>query len=146
MKRFFYLAALILISACSPAPTDGPAPVVWDRDACERCRMVLSDRHYAAQIRLGAQQVHKFDDLGCAVLWLEQQPDKNNPDTQIWVNDHQSGEWLNARTAFYVLGKTTPMDYGLGASAQTRPDSLNFDQARAHILAKEANNQHKHLH
>jgi len=88
--------------------------------------MVLSDRHYGAQIRVPPGEgrkwgkVYKFDDIGCAVLWMDQQPWKEGPAIEIWVADHRDGQWLDARSAYYVTGKTTPMEYGLGASGIPR--------------------------
>ena len=67
--------AVLLLAACSGDAGKGPVGVKWDRDACERCRMVISDRQHAAQIRYfpdeGRSRVVKFDDFGCAVLWLD---------------------------------------------------------------------------
>lgn len=145
--RIALLLSSILIAACGESKRDGPAEVTWDRDACERCRMVLSDRHYAAQIRGGPKrEAFKFDDLGCAVIWLEQQAWKDAPATQIWVDDYETGAWLNARTAFYQPGQTTPMDYGLGATPQKTEGTLDFAAAKAEILDKEAQSRHHHHH
>ncbi len=152
MKRILLLTFGLLLTACGTGDNSGPANVTWDRDACERCRMVLSDRHYAAQIvrqsgRGGEhQQVFKFDDLGCAVIWLEQQSWKDAPDTHIWVNDYHSGAWLNARTAFYLPAQNTPMDYGLGATTQPSDNTLDFAAAKTAILGKDAQSQHHHHH
>ena len=78
-----------------------------------------------------------FDDLGCAVVWLDQQPWGNDPDVEIWINDHQSGTWIDARSARYLPGQITPMEYGLGArpafDADADAETLSFEQARAHI-------------
>ncbi len=127
---------LALLSACSE-PQTGPAEVRWDRDICERCRMVLSDPHFAAQIRYfppgKRSQVAKFDDIGCAVLWLREQPWKDDPKTEIWVADYRNKNWIDARSASYVRLKTSPMEYGLGAQPESTPGALTFDQAIAHI-------------
>ena len=139
--RVYWLASLILLalSACSNDPGAGPKEVKWDRDACERCRMILSDRHFAAQIRYLPQgkkrsKVLKFDDIGCATLWLEDKPWKDDPKIEIWVVDHQTGEWIDARTATYVKGKITPMEYGLGAQLAPTEDGLDYTQAKQHIV------------
>jgi nitrous oxide reductase accessory protein NosL len=126
---------VILLAACSNDPGSGPVDVKWDRDTCVRCRMVVSDPHFAAQIRhqpAGKRsRVEAFDDIGCAVLWLDQQDFKDDPSTEIWVADYRSGDWLDARTATYVPQNTTPMEYGLGA--HPGHDGMDFEQARAHI-------------
>ena len=130
---------LLLLSACGGAPDTGPAEVKWDRTTCERCRMVVSDRKHAAQVRYLPEnkkrsRVMHFDDIGCAVIWLEDKPWKDDPKTEIWVTDRHTGEWLDARSATYIKGDLTPMEYGLGAQAESASDGLDFEQASAHIF------------
>jgi len=136
------LSMLSLLSACSKEAETGPGKVRWDRETCERCLMAVGDRNFAAQIRGGQPgeetQLHKFDDLGCAVIWLDQQSWKDSPKTEIWVNDFKTGEWIDARGAAYVKDQLSPMNYGLGAQLQATPDSLDFKQARKHIYDIEA--------
>lgn len=128
---------LIALSGCSGDPGTGPVEIKWDRDVCKRCNMVLSDRNHAAQIRFQnadtRQTVWKFDDLGCALLWLDKQPWRDDPGVEIWVSEHASGNWIDARTAHYVPGQLTPMEYGLGAQTEPTADTLSFAQARSHI-------------
>jgi len=132
---------VLLLLGCSGDPGKGPLEVKWDRDACERCRMVLSDRAYAAQVRFFPEEsrskVFKFDDIGCAVLWLEDKPWSRDPKTEIWVRDRLSDQWIDARTAVYIKGRVTPMEYGLGAQSQADPNGMDFAQARSHIAEVE---------
>ena len=115
--------------------------------------MAVSDRHYSAQVRGGAvgqrTRLYKFDDIGCAVVWLDGQPWKDDARTEIWVTDQSSGEWIDARLASYETGKVTPMDYGLGAQREALPGGMDFNQARKHIYAEDARKQMHgkgHLH
>ena len=58
-------AALLVTLAlgCSRGDSDGPAAITWDRDVCKSCSMVISDRHFAAQVRGGPKNaVAKFSD------------------------------------------------------------------------------------
>lgn len=145
ISRFVRLLAglmLLFLAACSVDPGSGPADVKWDRDACERCRMVLSDRHHSAQVRYfppdkKRSRVMKFDDIGCALIWLEEQPWKDDPKTQIWVADRNGAGWIDARTATYIKGDITPMEYGLGAQAEAVEGGLDFAQAKAHVFEVE---------
>ena len=131
------LISLIFLSACSKEADTGAADIRWDRETCERCLMAVGDRRFAAQIRGGespeSKKLYKFDDLGCAVLWLDQQTWKDNPLTEIWVTDFQTEQWIDARSAHYVKDQLSPMNYGLGAQTEAAPDSLDFSQARLHI-------------
>ena len=125
------------LAACSRDSGHGPIKVHWDRDTCKRCNMALSDRHYAAQVRGGPKhEAFKFDDVGCALFWLREQPWAEAADTEIWVNDFRSGEWLDARRAHYVAGKTTPMSYGYGALEKPEAGSVDFAAMKADILAR----------
>lgn len=130
--------AAMMQAACSTDPGTGPAEVKWDRTSCERCRMVLSDRHFAAQVRYLPEgkertKVVQFDDIGCAMLWLQNQSWKDDPRTEIWVADLNTGDWIDARSASYVKQQRTPMEYGLGAQRQAVAGALDFEQANAHI-------------
>lgn len=132
------IAATALLLGCSGDPGTGPVEVKWDRDICTRCNMVLSDREHSAQVRYTPgdgkrSQVRKFDDLGCAVLWLDQQPWRTESGVEIWVTDHRNGQWIDARNAFYVTGRHTSMQYGLGAQTGETADTLDFARARDHI-------------
>ncbi len=129
--------SLLLLSACGGGQDTGTVEVRWDQDICERCRMMLSEPHFAAQIRYFPKgkrsKVLKFDDIGCAVTWLEDKSWKNDNRTEIWVADHRSGEWINAKTASYMTKSSTPMGYGLGAQQEANEAGLNFEQAKIHI-------------
>jgi copper chaperone NosL len=151
--RSLVLALLALalpgLTACSRDPGTGPVAVKWDRQTCERCRMVLSDHEHAAEIRVkesdGRSKVHFFNDIGCAVLWLEDKPFRDAPGTEIWVTDWRTGDWIDARKAHYVVGQVTPMAYGLGAQAEPAQDAMTFDQAKAHIVKVERDVHSKHM-
>ncbi len=62
----------LLAAACTGQGKDGPVEVKFDRDACRACSMIISDRHFVAEVRGGERrEVSKFDDIGCALKWLD---------------------------------------------------------------------------
>ena len=131
---------LLLLGGCSGEPDTGPGKVRWDRETCERCAMAISDPKYSAQVRVPAgkkTKLYKFDDIGCAVIWLDQQPFSKDPRVEIWVNDYHTEDWIAARKAWYVPGKVTPMGYGLGATTKKEPGAMDFQAARKHIYEVE---------
>ncbi len=137
----------LLLGGCSRAPDTGPGEVRWDRDTCARCAMAISDPKFSAQVRVhppqGRSRLYKFDDIGCAVIWLDEHKLADDPKVEIWVNDYHSGDWLDARKAWYVPGQITPMGYGLGATARKEPGAMDFAAARRHIYQVEKT---YHLH
>jgi len=137
----------LLLTACGEDQTTGAEKVRWDREICARCAMAVSDRNYSAQVRGGRKdkrsKVYKFDDLGCAVIWLDKQNWKDDPRTEIWVNNHKDGKWINAKTAWYVKMNNTPMDYGLGAQTEKVEGALSYEEATVHIYkVEEGFNRH----
>jgi hypothetical protein len=73
------------------------------------------------------------------VIWLDKQLWKDDPRTEIWVNDHESGDWIDASKAWYLTGKTTPMDYGLAAQLAKVEGALNYQEAVEEVYKREAN-------
>jgi len=136
-----FLFALVLFAGCAGGEDTGPAEVRWDRDICDRCSMALSDRDYAAQIKGGPAggktKYFLFDDFGCAVIWLGQQPWQNDARTAMWVKATDNGEWLDMKTAWYVAGHRTPMDYGLGALSEKIDQAMDYGQAVEHVHTRD---------
>jgi len=90
--------------------------VHWDRDMCERCKMVVSDRHYTVQvINPKTNKSYMFDDIGCAVLWFIEEQIPWEKDAVVWINDAKDGKWIDAKKAYYDDGNVTPMAFGLAA-------------------------------
>ena len=142
MKRRTFLftvpaGVFVSLAGCGGQPSSGPVEIKWDRDGCTRCGMAISDKLYAAQIRdPQSKKVYKFDDFGCAVFWSEHQPWSSDPRTEFWVADSRDGRWLEARKAYFVSCKRTPMAYGFGAVAEKAEGSVTFDEAKKLVLAK----------
>jgi len=154
-RRRFLLAGFALsplaaaaLSACARPESwpEGMRPIKWDRDPCAQCGMVISDRRFAAELCGSANNaVFKFDDIGCAVFWLRDKagdyPWSADPATRLWVADMASQDggviWLDARAARYAPGKTSPMGYNFGASAEAQAGAVDFQTMRQHVLAGE---------
>ena len=136
-----YLATALgaVLAGCSREPLTGPAEIKWDRDTCERCSMVISERPYAVQIRDPMKKVHKFDDFGCAVVWKEHQT-FSDAESEFWAVDARAepagSQWLDARKAAYLGGKHSPMGYGFAAVAAGTAEALSYAEARKAVLVK----------
>ena len=125
--------ALALATACGGEPETGPGRVSWDRDACERCQMALSDRSFATQLRTGDGHLHRFDDVGCALIW---ERDQGADVTEVWVRELEGDAWLDGREARFVKVRNSPMGYGFGAR-RSAPEGLDLETVRGRILAME---------
>lgn len=138
-----WLLIVLMLSVFAGCQEDslekGMKTVHWDRDICERCKMIISERKFAVQIQNPkTQQTYMFDDLGCAVVWFKEENLEWFSEAKIWINDAVSGQWLNAKEAIYVPDTLTPMGYGLSAYSKKtiveNSKNLTFDQAVEKIL------------
>jgi len=129
---------LLVLTACGGKPKDKTAlhDVHWDRDMCERCKMVTSDRHHAAQvINPQTGRSYMFDDIGCVTLWFEDEQIPWKKEAKIWITDIKTGQWIDARTAYYDTNNITPMAYGFGAHAHKEDIKAGEEIVRFDALA-----------
>jgi hypothetical protein len=119
--------------------------VAWDRDVCSRCNMAIGDPRFAAQIRTASdQRAHVFDDLGCALLWLDAEGAALGGAEEIWVRDLGGADWLDARAARFVAAEHTPMNYGFGAVAAPVDAALALEQVHAQVREVEGGRRAHH--
>ena len=124
-----------------------PVDFVWDREACEECKMALSDPHYSAQVIDPNGRPYYFDDIGCAILWLHRQPWKDKART--WVNDVKTTEWIEAQKASWISGDSqTPMGYGFAATLSPVENALDYETVNKRMVSGKTlvnQNLEKHL-
>ncbi|WP_228711958.1 nitrous oxide reductase accessory protein NosL [Halarcobacter ebronensis] len=115
--RLFYLIVLLaFLSGCENRTSTDPKEIHWDRDMCERCRMVISDRKFAVEvINPTNSRVYKFDDIGCVPLWFKEENITWEDSAIIWIKDRETTKWIDAKKAFYDTISISPMAYGFGA-------------------------------
>lgn len=132
----------LLLGGCM-RQTAGVESVEYGREACTMCGMVISDPHFATEIRGGpGNKLVKFDDIGCSLNWLKLQDWKDTQLKEHWVMDSSNGkDWLDAHLAFYDGGSVTPMDYGFAAVRQVKLGSVDFTTMSKVVLAKGLSNR-----
>jgi nitrous oxide reductase accessory protein NosL len=137
MRGFGAIALTLLLVACEPAATSGPGEIAWDRDECHHCSMTIGDRRFAAQVRFaGRRQVFSFDDLGCALVWLDTAFPGHEPEPahEFWVRNASGDDWIDADQAFFAEGFETPMRYGFGATVDA---GLRLAEVRERVRERE---------
>lgn len=117
---------LMLLTMLGCAKGDGPVEPIWGKEQCAHCMMLVSERAPAAQALLEGGQRKFFDDVGCMVLWGDQE--KVTP-RAWWVRVGDG--WVKAEEARYARGRT-PMDFGfLGAT-----EGVGFEEVKAEVRSK----------
>jgi copper chaperone NosL len=67
MKYMLVLLLLMGLTACRDKIDSGPHAVHYGEDVCERCRMIISDKRFAAQFITRNGEAKKYDDIGCMI-------------------------------------------------------------------------------
>jgi len=144
-RRASYAVAVVLavvgvvslVVALSGRPSEGPVDVVWDGARCERCRMLVSEPAFAAQLHAADGRVFHFDDPGCLLLYRDERALEAHA---VWYHHLREPRWVaEDRAVFVALSDTpTPMGYGLGALAAGEAEGLSPAEALARARAVES--------
>lgn len=140
LKLLCIIPIIFIFTACEKKETGGIQKVHWDRDMCDRCKMVISERNHAAQvINPENHKTYKFDDIGCVPLWFKDENIQWKDNAKIWIADIKTSKWIDARTAFYDTMNVTPMAYGFGAheskeTIEKGQEIVNFEELSKRVL------------
>lgn len=127
----------LALSGCMKQ-SEGPEEIHYGREVCAMCGMIISDPHFAAEIRGGANaDLVKFDDIGDAVNWLKVKGWTDAEVKEFWVMDYAEGKtWLDARKSYYLGGVMSPMNYGFAAVGTAQEGALSFAEMQKRALAR----------
>ncbi len=113
-----------------------PIPIKANEHSDRYCNMSITDIDYSAQAILTNGDTLFFDDIGCMVMWLEEQKkDKDQITLWIWAKDTK--QYIDAKKAWYFLGEDTPMHYGFGAYTKKQNGFIDFKDCQFKILRGE---------
>jgi copper chaperone NosL len=91
---------------------------IYPEDMCSQCRMAISDQSFAAEIITEAEEVYKFDDLGCMEKFKEKSGELKI--AARFVKDYETQNWIPfARSVIVQTGLKTPMSSGKAAFADS---------------------------
>jgi len=100
---------------------------------CPQCRMPLVSLNNSVQIITSDGKTWFFDDVGCMVLWIEENKEMLSK-LVIWVYAHDTLQWVDAKKAYYSLIDRTPMRYGFGAYEYAQEHLISFEKMRLRML------------
>jgi len=103
---------------------------------CPQCHMYLMGTKHSVQIITNDLKTHFFDDMGCAIVWLNEQKIESQTIT-LWIFSIDTNRYIDAFKAFYSINDTTPMHYGFGAYEQKKEGLIDFTEMRLRMLRGE---------
>jgi copper chaperone NosL len=126
VKRAISLAATLMLAACrAAAPGDIPK-IVFGRDACAHCGMIVSEARFASGYVDASGKSVIFDDVGELVAEAAEDPAISKA---AFVPDAEDAELVRAESAFFVRIPSVATPMGTGVSAFK-------DRARAEAFSR----------
>ena len=107
----------VLVCGCGGADhTSAPPEILYGKDTCQQCIMIVSDARYAAGYTDEDGIPRAFDDIGCMAQFIRERGDLPYV---LWVSDYNTEEWVRATGAWFVQSDdvVTPMGFGVVAVA-----------------------------
>ena len=100
-----------------------PRRLIAGTDACDFCRMTVSDTRFGGEIESRTGRIHTFDSLECLASFYVDASSRGDV-RHAWVTDFESGEFLVADSAMFIVdGRVhSPMGRSLVALAPGTPD------------------------
>lgn len=133
MKKLVPLALLLLLAVAAvvflwPSPPAGPEAFHYGRDACDHCRMHISEKGFGGQIRSASGEVTRYDDIGCLLAALAVMPQGS---ATAWVEDRGGDGFVELSAATFVRGGSIKTPMGSGIVAYRSPDAARTAAAAA---------------
>jgi len=105
--------------------TKRPIEMVLNQFQDSECGMIIDDLAFASQVIAPDGKTWFFHDHGGMAAWLKTKSFREN--AVIWVHDLDSGDWIDARKAWYSRTDHTPMLYGFGAYSLKQNGFIDFE-------------------
>lgn len=108
--------------------------IAWGEDSCDHCKMIISDRPFAAAWIEPDGTQRRFDDVGCMVaMRRDSEPESS---TKFFVQDYRSERWLDATSAVYMQADElrSPMAYNVAAFEAFADAEAELGEAATEML------------
>lgn len=122
-KTVLLLLPLFFLTACS---SNEAQPIKLNVDACDFCKMPISDGKFGAEIQTQKGRYYKFDDISCLLNYCQEH--ESTKIKSYFVHDYtQNNKLIDATKAFYIKGGeiNSPM-HGNIAAFTTLLEAQNF--------------------
>lgn len=98
LTLFVLLSTLLTFAGCST----GPTPIKFGQDACDFCKMTISDKKFGGEVVTQKGKVYKFDDINCIRDYLATDIFKGEL-PEVYLVDYKSTGKLLPATQAYLL-------------------------------------------
>jgi hypothetical protein len=102
--------------------------------SCSKCNMFVKNLDYATQIVLKNGNTYFFDDIGCAVEWLE---NNSNELAIVLTKTLDSHKWMDAKKVWYSRIAPSPMGYGFAGVEHKKDGLIEYEKMKSLMLKGE---------
>lgn len=140
------LLVLLVLGGCQASSME-PEEINPEIDVCEVCNMGIAHEHFATEIVTRDGDIHKFDDIGCMVEFLEEKSNLNKEGAaKKYVRDMETGDWVELEKAYHAYHPEfwTPMANGVVSfKKKEQAESYVKDQGMGEIYDYAALQKHE---
>ncbi|HEX4957426.1 MAG TPA: nitrous oxide reductase accessory protein NosL [Lacibacter sp.] len=120
------MSSLVLLQGCDTSAE----PIVYGKDQCHFCKMIISDRGFGAELITNKGKVYKFDDTHCLLSFIRSGEHQTIQAAAIFLTDYaQKEKLIPAETSFLLKGDAIrgPMSGNI-AAFETEASMQSFQQ------------------
>ena len=121
-----FVALLFGTSAC----TSGPQPIKPGVEACDYCKMTISQLNFGGEIITQKGKIYKFDDLHCLAAFRKESIDSNTIKSVYFLNFDEPHNLVDADHAFLLKSDALHSPMGGNTAAFESKEKLNLIQQR----------------
>lgn len=115
------IGGMLLIGSCNRKPQ----PIHYGSDACDFCRMVVTNRHFGGEVVTKKGKVYKFDDIHCELSFLQSHFIIKNDIADIYLVDFSvPDQFIKASESFLLKSEALRSPMGGNAAAFKSTDSI----------------------
>ncbi|MBS1533758.1 MAG: nitrous oxide reductase accessory protein NosL [Bacteroidetes bacterium] len=132
MKKWFLILPMFLLMACN---RNDPQPIKLNVDACDFCKMTISNARFSAELITQKGRCYKFDDLACMIQFA--QSNTVVPYRAFYVNDYlKQNHLMTVEKAYFIKGGSinSPMRGNFAAFADQTNQKKYAQQYQAELL------------
>lgn len=119
------LALLLLLNACGNQQAE---PIKINRDACDYCKMTISNGHFGAELKTTKGRAYKFDDISCMIGYVKE--NSGEKVAKYYVHDYPgTNDLIDAETAYYLSSPELKSPMGGNIAAfQSREAAASYKE------------------
>ena len=131
------VTGFIFIFCCfgSTACQSGPIPIKYGQDACDFCRMTLSDDRFGCEWVNAKGKVSRFDDIHCLAAWMHRAQINSN-DGMIYFTDFANPGTLHEAARMSLL-KSDALKSPMGGNIAAFSSKKDLERFKEKFPGKE---------